>query len=216
MSLLSRPMMQGRPALALATALALCSPAHAAFTVYTDEASFLAAVGEVQVQDFNAYSTDVAASGADLGDFSVNGNASLDAPDTTYPVNGTANLRINTSYGGWADLRFDNSLVAFGAWFYALPSGHAIRVDADSLQGYGSYRHVGQVDIGAGATLRFIGVTSDSPFNRLIFLGQGCCSSGFALDDVAYASSLSPVPEPASAALLLAGAGWLGWRRRSR
>ena len=52
------------------------------------------------------------------------------------------------------------------------------------------------------------------------FVGNGAIelnSDGFSLDDIVVGSAVSPVPEPASSALLLAGLGLgLVARRRAR
>lgn len=187
-----------------AAALCATAPAHAASQVYTSEAAFLAAVGPHRTETFNGFTADQHDAGAllTLADFKVQGAWTLDAPDNRLPTDGSTNLLIDVSIGGWADLRFTSPIKAFGAWFSNTPS--TFKVDADSLAGYGSYSHVADLPTG-GAGLQFIGFTSDQAFNRLIFEGAGCCSRVFAIDNVAYAAALAPVPEPESWALLAAG-----------
>lgn len=191
-------------------------PASANLLVYTDQTSFLQATGTVQGVTFNAYTADLSANLLDFGAFTTQGNLSLDAPSQSYTTDGSTNLYVNTTYGGWADLRFDQPLLAFGAWFSGInPSNRpysSIRVDADSLAGYGSYSHLGSYlpPTTAAGTQQFIGFTSTQAFNRIVFEGAGCCSSSFAMDNVVYSAALAPVPEPETYALLLAGLGLMG------
>ena len=201
----------------LAAAIALAAlPASASLLVYTDQTSFLQATGSVQITTFDAYTTDLSANHLDFGAFTSQGNLSLDAPSQSYTTDGSTNLYVNTSYGGWADLQFDQPIVAFGAWFAGInPTNRpysSIRVDANSLAGYGSYSHVGNYlpPTTPGGALQFIGFTSSQAFNRIIFEGAGCCSTSFAMDNVVYSATLAPVPEADTYAMLLAGLGLMG------
>lgn len=207
----------------LAAAVALAAlPASANLSVYTDQTSFLNATGSVQSTTFNVFTVDLAANNLDFGAFTVHGNTSVDAPNQSYTTDGSTNLYVDTTYGGWSDLRFDQPIFAFGAWFTGMnPSNRpysSIRVDADSLTGYGSYSHLGSYlpPTTAAGTLQFIGFTSTQAFNRIVFEGAGCCSSSFAMDNVVYANALAPVPEPETYALLLAGLGLMGAVVRKR
>ena len=126
----------------------------------------------------------------------------MDAPSQSYTFDGSTNLFADTTYGGWSDLRFDQPIVAFGAWFTGInPINRPyskIDVDADSLSGYGSYSHIGSYlpPTTSGGAAQFIGFTSSQAFNRIIFSGVGCCYSSFAVDNVVHAAALAPVPEP--------------------
>lgn len=212
--------------LALLAALCTAANAQAANVSYTSEASFLAAVGTASSETFNAITKDTnndlfgVPQTLNVSGFALRGAWNVDAPDPgTDPlrtIDGSTHVLIDLAWGGGTELRFADPIKAFGAWFRGAPT--AIRVDGDSLDGFGSYRHVAELSPTA-EELQFIGFTSDQTFNRIIFLGNGCCRWNFAIDNVAYAASLnpSPVPEPGSWALMaggLAGLAWL-WRRKS-
>lgn len=206
------------PLLGLA-AIAAGPGALAAAQTYTSEASFLAAVGAVSTETFNQFTRDISgasdhpASGGNFGgDFTLQGSWMIDAPDTLRAIDGTTNLFFGMSSGSWADMTFNAPLRAFGAWFAGAPP--VISFAANSLEGFGSYRHVATLTP-ATTGLQFIGFTSDQTFNRIVFESAGCCSAFFAIDNVAHAASLSPVPEHESWALMAAGLGLLTLRRRA-
>lgn len=208
------------------TALGAAGASHAGYQFYSDPALYLAATGMQKVEAFNGTTTDLAQSGGSLlrlDDFAVQGAWVLDAPSSRRSIDGSTNLFIDLSYGGWADLRFTEPLKAFGAWFSGVPA--FLRVDADSLAGYGSYKSLGQLEPGATESgLQFIGFSSDEAFNRIVFEGRGCCASNFAVDNVSYVfanASAEPgpsgsVPEPTSLALMLAGLGLCGLATQRR
>lgn len=209
------PALTARRTLALLAALCAAASTQAASQVYTSEADFLAAVTAPRTETFNRFTSDLSSAlgaNGDLGDFTVQGSWTVDVPSLVLSVDGSTNLFIDVSYGGWADLRFDQPLKAFGAWFQRAPT--TFRVDADSLAGFGSYSHVADLPTG-GDGLQFIGFTSDQAFNRIVFAGAGCCSRSFAIDNVSYAAALAPVPEPEGWALLAGGLALLAWRRRA-
>lgn len=205
-------------------ALGAAGASHAGYQFYSDPALYLAATGRQKVEAFNGTTTDLAQSGGSLlrlDDFAVQGAWVLDAPSSRRSIDGSTNLFIDVSYGGWADIRFTEPLKAFGAWFSGVPA--SLRVDADSLAGYGSYKHLGQLEPGATESgLQFIGFSADEAFNRIVFEGRGCCSGTFAIDNLNYVfanATAAPepsgsVPEPASVALLMAGLGAAGLASR--
>lgn len=211
--------------LTLLIALCAVASAQAANVSYSSEASFLAAVGTVKSETFNTFTLDThnellgVAQTLSLNGFALKGAWNLDAPDpdtdTFRTIDGSTHVLIDLAWGGGTELRFADPIKAFGAWFRGAPT--AIRVDGDSLEGYGSYRHLDELrpEFAAGSALQFIGFTSDQTFNRLVFLGTGCCRWNFAVDNVAYAASLNPapVPEPGSWALMAAGLLGLGARQ---
>lgn len=209
--------------IALTAALWLSATAHAAvsspLTFYTDINSFLAATGPVQTETFNSYTSDQPANAVNFGAFTGHNSISVDAVNLSYSWDGTPNLYVNTAYGGWADLQFNAPVTAFGAWFVGVNSRATIKIDADSLAGYGSYSHLGMLQATASVnnTPQFIGFTSTQAFNRIVFEGAGCCSSNFAIDNVVHTNALAPVPEPETYAMLAAGLGLVGAvaRRRS-
>lgn len=213
------PVTSARRTLALLAALCAAASAQAASQVYTSEAAFLAAVGATRTENFNSFTRDIsissshpAASGDFGGDFVLQGSWMIDSPTTLRDIDGTTNLYFGLSGGSWSDMSFKTPLRAFGAWFNGVPP--IFTIDANSLEGQGSYRHVARLEPSGGG-LQFIGFTSDQTFNRLVFESNGCCSASFALDNLSYAAALAPVPEPESWALMAAGlAGLAGWARR--
>ena len=211
--------------LLLSTGLAIASPASAALVSYTDESSFLAAVGSASVETLDSLTSDIAPSGStDLGAFSISGNATVDAPTTAINISGSTNLFINTSYGGYMDFIFDEPIKAFGVTMVNSRL-QLLNINFDRVgPAYGEYHHIDSYlssdpyvsDISFNG---FLGFTSDTAFNRVIFSGAaGCCSSTFALDNITYATeTTAPVPEPSSAALLGCGLiALIGLRRRYR
>lgn len=226
----SAPKPSARRTLAVLAALCMAASAQAANVTYNSEAAFLAAVGAVKSETFNAFTADTnndmfgVGQTLNLSDFVLKGSWNVDAPnpgtDPLRTINGSTHVRIDLVWGGGTDLRFSDPIKAFGAWFRGAPT--AIKVDGDSLDGFGSYRHLDELrpEYAAGSELQFIGFTSDQTFNRIVFLGAGCCIWNFAIDDVAYASALnpdttpgpSPIPEPGSLGLALVALAALGAR----
>ncbi len=186
-------------ALALLTSLCATANAQAALQTYSNEASFLAAAGPVRTENFNAFTGDVTPTGGQLPtltDFTVQGRWVIDAPATQLTTDGSTNLFMDVSFGGFTALQFAQPLLAWGAWFSRVPDN--INVSADALAGPGSFQPVGSVQP-SGSGLQFIGFTADQPFNRIVFTGSLSNARTFAIDNLSYAASLAPaVPEPGS------------------
>lgn len=208
-----------RRTLALLATLCAAASAQADTRVYTSEAEFLAALSAARTETFNQFNRDIsiasdhpASSGNFGGDFTLQGGWMIDAPQTLRDIDGSTNLFFGMSPGSWADMSFNTPLRAFGAWFNGVPPTFII--DANSLEGYGSYRRVARLEP-TGSGLQFIGFTSDQTFNRLVFEGAGCCSVSFSIDNLRYATALAPVPEPETWGLMGLGlAGLAAWTRR--
>lgn len=188
-------------------------PASAAFTVYTDEASFLATSGPISSENFDSVTADIAASsaGTTIGDIKLSGNATIDAPTNGIDINGSTNVYFNTSYGGWAELVFNQPITSFGMTMNN-ERLQLLKIDFARIgPAFGEYHHIATYaapdPYASNQSINgFMGFTSDVAFNRIVFSGTGCCSSTFAVDNVSYASSLAvPVPEPLSAALMSSG-----------
>lgn len=196
-------------------ALTASAGAQAALVTHASQAGFAAAAGPLTTESFNGFTADQSRSVATprliLPDFSVHGLWTVDAPSTARDINGSANLFLflNNTDSSWAEIRFNTPLKAFGAWFSGIPA--LITFEADSLEGYGSYRRLLTLGLESEGG-HFLGITSDQTFNRILFFGRGCCSKQFSMDDISYAASLAAaepppangVPEPASLALVLA------------
>ncbi len=199
-------------------------PAAAAFTVYTNEASFLAASGPISTETFDSVTVDIAASsaGTPIGDIKFSGNATLDAPSNSIDINGSTNMYVNTSYGGWADLVFNQPITSFGM---TMNNGRLqlLTINFDRIgPAFGEYHHIAKYaapdPYASDQRINgFLGFTSDVAFNRIVFSGTGCCSITFAIDNISYASSLAlPVPEPLSAALMSSGLIGIALSRRKQ
>ncbi len=211
------PAQSARRAVALLAALCATAGSQAALQSYSNEASFLAAVGPVSTENFNSFTSDVTSAGVALfsfTDFTVLGRWVIDAPATQLVTDGSTNLFMDVSFGGFTQLQFSQPLLAWGAWFINR-APDTIRVDANGLAGPGSFQSVGLLSP-TGSALQFIGFTADQPFNRITFEGSLSSPRTFAIDNLSYAASLAPaVPEPASWALMAAGlTGLAGWARR--
>lgn len=210
--------------LMLSTGLALASTASAALVTYTDEASFLAALGSASVETLDSLTSDIAPSGStDLGAFSISGNTTVDAPTTLININGTTNLFINISYGGYMDFTFDTPIKAFGVTMVNSRL-QLLNINFDRVgRGFTEYPaidayHSQDPYVSDISFSGFLGFIWDTAFNRVVFSSAaGCCSSTFAVDNITYATEVSaPVPEPSTVALFSLGLlGIAGVKRKA-
>ncbi len=186
------------------------SSAHAVnLTVYTDRASWEAAVGGTfSEENFDEYARNVSYefSPIDVGDFtvSVEGETfggfwhSVGPAINANDVNGTGQLNIATGDTGGTTLAFDFDIMAFGADWSGVSDSRIT-----SLQ-------IGDAVVNLpNLNSEFFGIVADESFSsELLFLFQGP-ADGFAIDNVVYATGGGQaVPEPAT--MLLFGLGLIG------
>lgn len=197
--------------------VALCGStvAQAQLQIHTDPSGFATIAGTLKTESFNAFTSSqssINGSKLVLSDFRVQGAWSIVTAPQDGGIDGSAVLTVNIGLSGWSDLVFQQPIYAFGAWFNRVPS--TLSIEADSLNGYGSFRELLSYQPGASSGWQFLGFTSDQPFNRIVMEGAGCCSLTVTMDNLAYATSVSTVPEPQVWSLLAAGLVGLRWRLR--
>ena len=197
-----------------------CTPLSAAVIgVFTDRASFDAAVGPTHAEDFNAFTEDLAfhTTPVDVGPFTLSMTGSpltdgtrnkidaLPLEESIFNVDNSAVAQALTTDGTTFVIKFDVPITAFGADFAALNEDidrTRIIVGADTLA----------PPVTGGNTVGFFGFRADSPFTTLEFVTSSLVrpGDGYSLDNVAF----SPIPVPG--ALWLFGSGLLGLIALSR
>ncbi len=211
--------------LALAALLAAAGGAHAALTVYTSQASFLAALAAPGVDTFDslgvnvdladplsrsagAYGYTAASSGGGAGLGTV--GAGTDAWLTTLDSNSGLHFSV-----------FSTGLRAFGGYFFATgdPGTAAVErsVTVSASDAGGSVTH----ELVNATSASFVGFVSTGPLSMVEVLpvppGAGEVPTPFwaTANDITM-GTVSAVPEPGTWALMMSGVGLLSvtWRRR--
>lgn len=209
--------------LALATLAMLASAAQAASpTLYGNRASFLAATTGHQVQDFQGYAPGTSLSGVEvLPGVTLSTNlAALEVFEGT-GGNRTAFATSRTGPEAWYDITIGGGTLAFGfdvrAFDPATP-GPAF-LSFQFADGDTTWTDIPILPTNATENdPLFFGIVSDVPVLSIRWSegpeldGLSCCEET-ALDNLVLTS---PVPEPATAVLCLAGAGLLAAARRRR
>lgn len=192
---------------AAAAAVALATPSHAAVTIYTSEASFIAALGGTTVlEDFNdgTLAAPLASIVSTNGGFQ--GNHFEDVVNTT-----TARTTFN----------FAAPIVGFGGFFNLSPGGADLGIapllDGTTALGAGT---AFEVPNGSGLD-DFWGFVSTIPFTSVTLIGGTQTGNQNAelyhLDNLRFGAASTPaVPEPATWAMMLVGFGAIGWTMRRR
>lgn len=190
--------------------------AQAAPIFYTDEASWLADMESVTLENFDGQ-TDGAAfhtTPVDVGAFTMSmtgtpstvaGRNQIDAPPpifSHYSVDGTTIANVLTSDDDSLFLTFDAPITGFGIQL-ASYNDDEIRSEIHVAGGSNTPEILGRFDI------RFFGVVSGTPFTTVEFRGIG--NDGYGIDNAQFGAA---VPEPAN--LILFSSGMIGlasWRR---
>lgn len=188
--------------------------AYAATTSYTDEASFLAAIGETP-DTFIDFETGYA--DGDAFDGTTIGGATFDFSDNNARIEGTpGGIGGSNPIGGFAvefndrtdpvlTITFSSAITYFGAFY----------IDAGSpvINGV-SFASTGA----SGDTALFGGLTFDLADNVTSIVYTDFTGDGVSgLDNISFGATVAAVPVPASLPLLLAAGGVLmGLRRRRK
>lgn len=197
--------------------------ADAGIVTYTSRASFEAAVGPTEVEDFNSFSSEVAfdTTPLDLGDFTLSKSRPIDhdrdyidLPPLQFSsmnVDGTTIANVFVSRDFSLLVTFDNEISAFGTDLASFSSLTAtdILIGGTMATGYSQ-----------SSGVQFLGFQSDTPFTTVEFrMLSSSDGNGFGMDNITYPASAT-VPEPSSLAAIvgiLASAGvTTAGRRRLR
>ncbi|KQS04538.1 hypothetical protein ASG11_09985 [Sphingomonas sp. Leaf357] len=187
----------------------VASHASAQVTQYTSEAAFNAAAGTTALQTFDSFAVGTAVSPGpfNFGQFTgtTTGSASI-ALGGTFDVNGTRFLNIDLNPGNTFTFNFAAPITSFGANFASLNNGSPLRTSVT----------IGGQTFGPVAEPSFLGFTSTTAFNSVIFTVNGGAGTddNFGLDNLRYTAAA--VPEPATWGLMILGFGMIGAAARSR
>lgn len=205
--------------LALAGLLAFASAAHAAITVYTTPASFMAATSALATDTFDAQPPGgpVFPHIGSAGPYGYSADASFDG---IYFVSSETDVWLSTTSPAETITFYDltGGVQALGGYFFATDfdgaviPGLTMTLSATDTQGTVSRRLVNS------SAASFMGFVSDGALLSLRVDAQApSAGDSFAtVNNLRLAVAASAVPEPMSLTLLLAGLGVVGariWRR---
>lgn len=204
----------------LAFVLAAC-PAAASVTAFSSFSGWQAAAGPTTLEDFAAAPLGPLTPGTtDIGTFSIfidkNGDNrnSIADDDPNFFIGYIDNPADSNTLGAFViRLLFDAPLTAFAASWSSTTTGDRLRATIDGT----TFRFE---DFLTGTGSGFLGWVSTDPFDEII-LSVGNASptidgESFGMGSVLLAPPVADVPEPAAAALLLAGVCGLWSLRRRR
>lgn len=210
-----------RSALAVATLLALTGAAQAAITVYTTQASFLAAVGSAGTDTFD----DLSVTGASIGPLartagSHSYSASVGTISTSFfpASNGGTDVYLAPN-NGFDTIRasgFSAGVSALGGFFFGTDLNglltHATRLTVSATDASGTTT-VALLSPGLATFRGFVSTGGLTSLTLWAGVAEGSGEAGVfpALNNLTLAVA---VPEPQTWALMLGGLALLGWAAR--
>ncbi len=208
--------------LSLAAMLFATQAAHATLTVYTDEAAYLAAVGNTGIDNFDNF-------------IAPDGPAQRTAGNYGYSAataNGALSSKLYAAGGpsdGWLSVEnardkavfsnFANNVRGVGGLFFntdqtgAVASGWSLTLTATEVDGITK-----TYTVAAPQRDSFVGFVSTGALSNITMAARGQTDFPFYYPTVnnLHISVAAAVPEADTYAMLLAGLGLLGWTARRR
>jgi hypothetical protein len=203
---------------AVAALLGLSGVAQAALTVYTDEASFMAAVINAGTDDF---STLVAGDlGVSISRSTLTNGYTYDAsaPLNVYGIAGTPNWLSLASAGDTLTIaNFGGGVMAVGGNFFNTDEPGTVFGGNVTVTGSDGGTPVSTV-ISNATTGSFVGFVSTGLMTSLTMVADNSANGvpDFSYPTVGRLMLASAVPEPETYALMLAGLGLVGFLARRR
>ncbi len=205
-------------ALAAAAALSVAGASQAAISVYTDQASFLAAVGASGVDGFDGFSI-IGSTPSPItraaGDFGYTADAGPAGSFFGAGTPGNPWLSTNTAADTVSFYNFTGGVAALGGNFFGSDISGGFAAGSVTLTATDADGTVTETINGATVS-SFLGFVSSTGTLDSATLASVEPESGFLWPTVDNLTLAAAVPEPETYALMLAGMGLVGWMARRR
>lgn len=203
--------------LAIPALMCLCASSQASLTVYTTQASFLAATSAPGIDTFtglNTTDTTPSPLSRSAGAYAYTASTSLDdffgAGTAADPWLASSTAAVTITFNG-----FSNAAQAIGGNFFGSDVFGQYEDGSVTVTATDSDGALTQTLLNASTT-SFLGFVSTDSLISLTVAPSQAASLWPTVDNlvIAQRSGSASVPEPASTALLLAGIGIIGWLAR--
>lgn len=207
-----------RTTLAFAVLFGTGSTAHAAITIYTTEASYLAAISSPGVDTFEDFNISGSTPSPVVRAAGIYGYTADTAPAGTFFGAGSTTdrwLSTNTATDTVTFGAFTGGVSGLGGFFFGSDVAGLFKAGSVTVSATDADGTVTQNIVGA-TTSSFLGFVSSGPlFSASVSAVQP--SSGFLWPTINNLTlgSVSAVPEPSTWAMMLLGFGFIGWSIRS-